>query len=73
MFLDLECDRLGAPEIGKRILRTYRERTGDHPLQPLLEFYRTYHASVRAKVAIRHLKDHDIRVQPESASLSASF
>lgn len=61
MFLDLECDRLGAPEIGRLILAIYCERTGDNPPRRLLEFYRTYHACVRAKVAIWHLRDHDVR------------
>lgn len=59
-FLGLECGRLGAPAIGNLILRTYCEQTDDHPPKRLLEFYRTYHASVRAKVAIWHLRDHDI-------------
>jgi aminoglycoside phosphotransferase family enzyme len=60
MFLRLECERLGAPAVGELIFRTYCERTGDDPPEDLLAFYRTYHAAVRAKVAIWHLQDHAI-------------
>ena len=59
-FLALECERLGAPEIGKQLLNVYREQTGDRVPNALLEFYRAYHAAVRAKIAIWHLKDDDI-------------
>jgi len=59
-FLALECERLGAPEIGKQLVDVYREQTGDWAPNELLEFYRAYHAAVRAKIAIWHLKDDDI-------------
>jgi uncharacterized protein len=61
MFLKLECDRLEAPDIGEIILETYCESTGDDPPSDLLEFYRTYHASVRSKIAIWHLRDDTVR------------
>jgi len=60
-FLALECERLGAPEIGKRILNTYSEQADDWPASALLEFYRSYHACVRAKIAIWHLNDDNIQ------------
>jgi uncharacterized protein len=59
-FLALECERLGAPEIGEQLVTVYREQTGDWVPNALLEFYRAYHAAVRAKIAIWHLKDDDI-------------
>ena len=61
MFLKLECDRLEGPEIGEFIFRTYCDRTGDNPPLEVLDFYRTYHAAVRSKVAIWHLRDHTVR------------
>lgn len=60
MFLKLECERLGDPAAGELIFGMYCERTGDDPPDELLAFYRTYHAAVRAKVAIWHLQDHSI-------------
>jgi aminoglycoside phosphotransferase family enzyme len=56
-FLALECERLGASEIGRCLLNAYRERSGDWSSEALLRFYRDYHAAVRAKIAIWHLKD----------------
>lgn len=60
MFLGLECERLNAPEIGKCLLNVYMKEADDWPPEELLAFYRSYHAVVRAKIAIWHLKDHGI-------------
>jgi aminoglycoside phosphotransferase family enzyme len=59
-FLALECERLGAPQVGDWILETYSDETGDRPPAQLLAFYKNYHACLRAKIAIWHLKDHGI-------------
>jgi aminoglycoside phosphotransferase family enzyme len=56
-FLALESARLGAPRIGEVIFKKYREETGDRPKEELLAFYKGYHACIRAKIAIWHLKD----------------
>jgi aminoglycoside phosphotransferase family enzyme len=62
-FLALECERIGAPQIGDMILKKYGEETGDQPSPMLLAFYKIYHACVRAKIAVWHLKDVGIRDQ----------
>jgi uncharacterized protein len=59
-FLALECERLGASWVSDLILDTYREETGDHPPERLLAFYKSYHACLRAKIAIWRLKDHGV-------------
>lgn len=59
-FLWLECERLGAPEIGRVIFETYCRTTGDRPPPRLIGFYKGWHACVRAKVAVWHLKDHAV-------------
>jgi len=56
-FLALECERLGAPAFATTIFETYAEVTKDVPAAPLLAFYHSYRACVRAKLAIRHLDD----------------
>jgi aminoglycoside phosphotransferase family enzyme len=56
-FLALECERLGHPELGKRVLAHYREYANDDCDTQLLEFYRALRAFVRAKVAAWHLED----------------
>jgi aminoglycoside phosphotransferase family enzyme len=59
-FLALECERLGWPEIGTHLIDAYSQHADDWPSQEILGFYRTYHAVVRAKIAIWHLKDDTI-------------
>ena len=60
-FLALECERLGAPELGAVILDTYRNASGDRPPAHLVHFYQGLHATVRAKLAAWH------RASPGSA------
>ena len=59
-LLALECERSGAPWINEIILDTYREITGDQPPERLLAFYKSYHACLRARIAVCRLKDHGI-------------
>ena len=56
-FLALECERLGAPRVGALVLETYCDVTGDRPPLRLVQFYKGYHACIRAKIAIGHLRD----------------
>lgn len=56
-FLALECERLGAPRLGALILETVRSETNDHPPDRLMAFYKSFHACLRAKIALWHLKD----------------
>jgi len=65
VFLALECERLGAPEVGGVLLRAYRERTGDDPPPQLIDFYRAHRAFLRAKIALWHLKDGDLAPAPD--------
>ena len=60
-FLALECERLGAPAVGGWFLNAYTELTGDAPPPLLLRFHRTYRALRRAKIAVWHLEDPDVR------------
>lgn len=50
-FFAMTCDLLGASELGNRVLREVCQSLGDRPNDRLLNFYRTYRACVRAKVA----------------------
>lgn len=56
-FLALECERLGAPELGDVIFGTYAAGTGDDPDPRLVHFYQSVHACTRAWLALRHLHD----------------
>jgi uncharacterized protein len=56
-YLALECERLGMAEIGQWLLAGYEEASGDRWPAPLLHFYQSYRASLRAELAIWHLRD----------------
>ena len=56
-FLAMECERLGAPQVGERLLRAYAEGTGDPPPPSLVSFYKSYRAGLRARFAIAHLRE----------------
>jgi aminoglycoside phosphotransferase family enzyme len=58
-FLALECERLGAPKVGTLLLEMFESESREHLPRGLMEFYKGYHASIRAKVAIWHLRDRD--------------
>lgn len=60
-FFALECEMLGAPAIGELVLECYRDETGDDPPPALLDFYKSYRACVRAKIAIWHVREPDGR------------
>ncbi len=50
-FLAMECERLHAAAIGQQLLASCLRRCGDAPPPRLLDFYKSYRACVRAKVA----------------------
>jgi len=57
-FLVMDLKHSGHPEYAWRFLNNYLSLTGDYEGLPLLRFYMTYRAMVRAKVtAIRHLQE----------------
>jgi predicted kinase len=50
-FLAAECDFLSAEWVGSQLLRAYQDQSGDLLAPVLLNFYKSYRACVRAKVA----------------------
>ena len=60
-YLAMECERLGAAAVGERILHRYFEATGDAVPEELAWFYKAFRACVRAKIAIWHIADHEVR------------
>lgn len=55
--LGLECERLGAPWIGPRLLARYRDAIGGQPDPELVALYRLLRALRRARLALAHLGD----------------
>lgn len=60
-YLAMECERLGAASVGDQVLRQYLEATNDAPADALIWFYKAFRACLRAKIAIWHITDHQVR------------
>jgi uncharacterized protein len=60
-FLALECERLNAGWIGTRLIERCADGLGDGPSPRLLEFYWTYRACLRARLALAHLLEPGAR------------
>lgn len=54
-FLLMDLEDRGVPALAHRALNQYLERTGDYEGVALLDFYKSYRAMVRAKVALLSL------------------
>jgi len=66
-FLGLECERLGAPELGRLVFDVYGELSGDIPEPALVDYYQSLRACIRAGLAIWHLKEARYRESPKWA------
>lgn len=64
-FLAMECERLGAPQVGEGVLHIYADVTHDRPPAPLVSFYMSYRAGLRARFAIAHLRELDPKEWPK--------
>jgi predicted kinase len=52
----MDLDREGYPQLARRLLKDYIQRSGDRDVMVLLDFYKCYRAFVRAKVNCFRLK-----------------
>lgn len=64
-YLAVECERLGAPDVGQRIMTRCSEATGDAPPEMLVRFYKSLRACLRARLAVLHTRDDAVRDHPE--------
>lgn len=60
-FLAMECERLGAAQVGGWLFGAYGDATDDWPPDDLIAFYKGCRALQRAKLAIWHLDESDCR------------
>lgn len=65
-FLAMDLEDRGRPDLAHRFVNGYLEATGDYGLLLPLPFYRTYRATVRAKVEALRLAQGDM--QPKEAA-----
>jgi aminoglycoside phosphotransferase family enzyme len=64
-FLGLECERLGAPRLGRMLFDVYGELSGDIPGPALVHYFQGFRACIRAGLAIWHLKEARYRDSPK--------
>jgi len=72
-YLSMECERLGAPAISEQVLGHYSEATGDACPIGLIEFYKAFRACLRAKIAVWHIMDHEIRDHQRWLDLARTY
>lgn len=72
-FLALECEMQGAPGIGCIVFERYKQVTGDDPGSRLINFYKSYRACLRAKIALWHLRDPEPRKPATWPSLAKRY
>ncbi|WP_245746982.1 hypothetical protein [Paraburkholderia lycopersici] len=63
-YLAMECERLGARQAGRILLREWRQASGDRPEAALVHFYQSLRAAVRARLAALHLREKAYRGSP---------
>lgn len=56
-FLAMECERQGGQAVSDTIFEAYRNVSGDDPPERLVDFYKSYRACLRGKLAALHLRD----------------
>jgi aminoglycoside phosphotransferase family enzyme len=72
-FLDMECERLGAPAAGRRIRARVLAALGERQAEPLYSFYRCYRAMLRARLTIAHLLEPDPRTPEKWPRLARRY
>jgi uncharacterized protein len=72
-FLTLECESLGAGWVGERIVERCAEGLDDRPAPHLLEFYWTYRACLRARIALAHLLEPNPRTPQKWVPLARRY
>lgn len=72
-FLTLECDLLGAGWVGEYILKRCSDGLGDTPIPDLLEFYWSYRACLRARIALAHLLEPNPRTPEKWVPLARRY
>lgn len=63
-FLALECERARAAQLGRVLLQSWREASGDTAPEALFHFYQSCRACSRARLAVRHLREARYRGSP---------
>ena len=72
-YLTLECEILDAGWVGERIIEGCAEGIHDLPSPSLLDFYWTYRACLRARIALAHLLEPNPRTPEKWVPLARRY
>jgi aminoglycoside phosphotransferase family enzyme len=72
-FLDLECERLGSAWAGRRLSTRIARGLDEHLAPELYHFYRSYRATLRARLAIAHLHEARPRTPEKWPRLARTY
>jgi uncharacterized protein len=72
-FLSLECERLGAAWVGEHIKRRVLYGLHERQSEELFLFYRCYRATLRARLTIAHLFEHNPRTPDKWPRLARAY
>lgn len=72
-FLAVECEILGAPEIGMQFFATYEEVSGDKIPDVLICFFKSKRACYKARFTIWHLLEEKYRNDPKWAARACDY
>ncbi|MCK5576978.1 MAG: phosphotransferase, partial [Dehalococcoidales bacterium] len=71
-FLVMDLDHHGRADLGRSFVNAYRKLSQDEELKKLLNFYRSYRAYVRGKVACFKLDDPHISEEEKERALTSA-
>lgn len=72
-FLSMECERLGASFVGREFFGVYTQITNDRPPERLVQFYKSYRACLRARLAIWHTHELEESEWPKWRNLANEY
>lgn len=68
-FLAMDLERLGRPDLSQELLAQF---TGDPDLSVLIPFYKSYRATVRAKVELLRSRQEDSAIQDKETAIRSA-
>jgi aminoglycoside phosphotransferase family enzyme len=72
-YLTLECEIIDAGWVGEHIIEGCAEGLHDHPSPVLIDFYWTYRACLRARIALAHLLEPNPRTPDKWVPLARRY
>ena len=72
-YLSVECERLGAAWVGRRLENYLAHQLHDGPADNLFSFYRCYRATLKARLSLAHLFEEQPRTSEKWLPLARAY